>query len=91
MEVLSHDPYYKYDKHSVHFATHTKLILSPEFKDWDLINQIILINHNDMHHYELQAQKEQQMMDMMASKGGAPPGQPGGAPPDKAGPMPAES
>ena len=79
VEVISHDPYYKYDNHAIHYESHTKTILSPEFKEWPVINQTILINHNDMHHYEIQAQKEQQMeMEMMM--GGGPPGKPGGQP-----------
>ena len=94
VEVVSNDPFYKYDNHAIHYESHTKVILSPEFKEWDPINQQILINHNDMHHYELEAQKQQQMMEMQAMQGmkggGGPPpgGQPG--PPEPVAGMPAE-
>ena len=94
VEVISHDQYYKYDNHAVHYDSHTKVILSPEFRDWDPVNQIILINHNDMHHYELESQKKQQMMETMAlngkGPGGPPGGQPGSNPSEPAGGMPAE-
>jgi len=94
VEVISHDPYYKYDNHAIHYESHTKTILSPEFKEWDPINQTILINHNDMHHYEIQAQKEQQMMEAQLNGGGGPPGKPGGQPgapsPEPVAGMPAE-
>lgn len=59
VEVLSMDPYYKYDRHEVHFDSHTKIILSAEFKTWPRWNQEILINHNDMHHFELKAKQQQ--------------------------------
>jgi len=61
VEVLSNDPYYKYDNHQVHYDNHTKVILNPDFKDWPVANQKVLINHTDMHHYEIQAQEQAEM------------------------------
>ena len=90
VEIVSHDPYYKYDNHHVHFDSHTKVILSPEFKEWPLINQTILINHNDMHHHEIEAQKQQEIMEMLQAQGGA--GgrrQPEGPPPEPVEAVPA--
>lgn len=70
VEVLSHDPYYKYDNHQIHYESHVKTILSPEFQEWPPINQQILINHCDMHHYELEAQRHE----MLAMSGQGPTG-----------------
>lgn len=60
--VLGIDPYYKYDNHRVHYDSHTKAILNPDFKDWPEANQKVLMNHTDMHHYEIQAQEQQEMI-----------------------------
>ncbi len=87
VEVFSHDPYYKYDNHQIHFESHTKVILSPEFKEWPVINQTILINHNDMHHYSIEAQKQQEMIQMIQMQGGG--RQPKGPSPEQVGGVPA--
>jgi len=68
--VFSHDPYFKYDDHKVHYDSHVLTILSNEFKSWSVGNQTVLINHADMHHYQLQAAEQQAMktqMQMMAA------------------------
>ena len=59
--VLSPDPYYKYDNHQIHFAEHTKQILSKEFRVWPVDQQLSLINHNDMHNYSIQAAQQTAM------------------------------
>jgi len=64
--VLSHDPYFKYDDNKVHYDSHVLTILSNEFKTWSIGNQMVLINHCDMHHYQLQAQEQQMMKVQMA-------------------------
>lgn len=87
VEIFSHDPYYKYDNHHIHYESHTKVILSPEFKEWPEINQTILINHNDMHHYEIEAQKQQEMLQMMQAQGGG--RQPKRLPPEQVEAVPA--
>jgi hypothetical protein len=87
VDVISDDPYYKYDNHQIHFESHTKVILSPEFKEWPVINQTILINHNDMHHYSIEAQKQQEMIQMLQMQGGGQ--RPKGPPPEQVGGVPA--
>ena len=63
--VMSHDPYFKYDDHKVHYDSHVLTILSNEFKSWPVGNQMTLINHCDMHHYSLQAIEQEQMKTQM--------------------------
>ena len=63
--LLSHDPYFKYDDNKVHYDSHVLTILSNEFKTWPIGNQMALINHTDMHHYQLQAQEQQMMKAQM--------------------------
>jgi len=77
IEALSIDPYYKYDNHKVHYDSHTRTILSHEFKEWPEDNQTVLINHTDMHFFELEAQRKKAMVEaaQMQQLGG------GGAPP----------
>lgn len=62
--VLSHDPYYKYGDHRIHFDSHVKVILSKEFKTWPVANQTVLINHTDIHKMELEAQEQKAMENM---------------------------
>lgn len=62
--VLSHDPYYKYGDHRIHFDSHVKIILSKEFKAWPKANQTVLINHTDIHKMELDAQEQKAMENM---------------------------
>ncbi|MDP2646633.1 MAG: hypothetical protein U1C57_01930 [Candidatus Doudnabacteria bacterium] len=65
-EVTGNDPYFKYDDHKVHYDSHTNVILSCGFKAWPPENQMILINHTDVHHFQVvqaqQAAMQQQMM-----------------------------
>jgi len=56
--VLSDDPYYKYDNHQIHYAEHTKQILSKGFRVWPVDQQLLLINHNDMHNFSIQAEQQ---------------------------------
>jgi hypothetical protein len=75
VEVLMADPYFKFDNDQVHFDSHLRVILSPEFRKWPVPHQQVLIGHNDMHYYQLEAAKQQMMMEQMQMaqlKGGAP-------------------
>jgi len=67
--VLNHDPYFKYDDHKVHYDSHVLTILSNEFKTWSVGNQMALINHCDMHHFSLEAIKQQEMKAQMNMAG----------------------
>ena len=81
VDVLIHDPYFKFDNDQVHYDSHIRVVLSPEFKEWPIPNQMVLIGHADMNYFQLEAAKQQEMMDQMQLaqlKGGAPPEQPGG-------------
>jgi hypothetical protein len=75
--VLSFDPYFKYDNHQVHFDSHIRVILSPEFKEWSVTKQTVLINHADMHHFALEAQRQKDLSEAVQMQqlggGGAPP------------------
>ena len=82
--VLSHDPYFKYDEHKVHYDSHVLTILSNEFKSWPIGNQMCLINHTDMHHFSLQAMEQQQMKAQMAMLQAGKPPQAGSPPPTAA-------
>jgi len=64
--ILSHDPYFKYDDNKVHYDSHVLMILSNEFKTWPVGNQMVLINHCDMHHFQLQAQEQEMIKAQMA-------------------------
>lgn len=72
VEVLMDDPYFKYDDDQVHYDSHTAIILSPEFKEWPIPNQLVMIGHADMHYYQLQAAKQQQMLALMQAQGKLP-------------------
>ncbi len=81
VEVLTHDPYFKFDNDQVHYDSHLRVILSPEFRNWSIPKQQVLIGHTDMHYYQLEAAKQTMMMEqlkMAQLKGGAPPEAPGG-------------
>ena len=77
VEILSNDQYFKYDDHMIHYDSHIRLILSAEFKNWPAPNQVILINHTDMHHFANQAAAMQQAMAQQQAQSPASPRQPG--------------
>lgn len=81
VEVLIHDPYFKFDDDQVHYDSHTRVILSPEFHSWPIPNQMVLIGHTDMHYFQLEAVKQQALQEQIQlaeMKGGAPSEPPGG-------------
>ena len=83
VDVFMHDPYFKFDNHQVHYDSHIAIILSPEFHEWPMANQLVLINHADMHHFSLEAAKQkamQEMAKMEQLKTGQPPAGPEGQP-----------
>ncbi len=84
IELMMDDPYFKLDNDQVHYDSHTAVILSAEFKEWPIPNQMVLIGHNDMHYYQMQAEKQEEMKAVMQMQGGGKPG--GGAPPGPPGP-----
>lgn len=47
--ILSEDPLFKYDDHTVHYETHRRYILSPDFRALDPILQDFLTAHTDVH------------------------------------------
>jgi len=69
IEVLSEDPTFKFGDHSIHYESHTKVILSKEFKTLSPIKQQILIGHTDIHRWELNAMAERQMQQAMLMQG----------------------
>lgn len=98
--VLSNDPYFKFDDNKVHYDSHVQTILSNEFKTWPVGNQMCLINHADMHHFQLQAIEKNAMKAQIEMANAGKPQtqtqpQPAGPPPQseatevEPGPMPA--
>jgi hypothetical protein len=65
-EVIQNDPLFKYDDHFVHYETHLKLSLSPEFETLDPQVQEMLIAHIDSHHLMMQAAAAQAMQNQVA-------------------------
>jgi hypothetical protein len=77
--VLSHDPLFKFDNHRIHYESHRKFILSPEFREMDEINQDIMIAHTDMHKNQIELEIQKQKEEAMAlAQAGQKPGGPGG-------------
>ena len=91
VEIFMHDPYFKFDNNQVHYDSHIAIILSPEFKEWSVANQMVLINHTDMHHFAIEAEKQkamQEMARMEQMRTGEPPAGPEGQPQPPASPAP---
>lgn len=74
-QVVEDDALFKYDDDKIHYEVHKHLILSQEFSDLDPRIQAALVNHTDLHHARMEAQKAQEAM----AAAGTPPG-PGGPP-----------
>ena len=64
--IISEDPLFKFDDHQIHYESHRKFILSPEFREMDSLNQEILIGHTDMHKMQVDLQMQAQMEQEMA-------------------------
>lgn len=70
-EVVEDDPLFKYDNHVLHYESHRRFILSPEFQDMPLTVQAAAIVHNDVHNLQVKAaQAVQQQAAMNAQSGG---------------------
>lgn len=89
VETLMNDEYFRFDNDQVHYDSHTAVILSPEFKEWPIPNQMVLIGHCDMHYYQMEAVKQEELKAMMMAQGEVPPPGEGGeaAPPGMPGPL----
>lgn len=59
--VLSDDPIFKYDNHSIHFGAHRDFIVSAEFSALPDEAQQILIHHTDIHKMMIEAQMQEQV------------------------------
>ena len=77
--VLSDDPLFKYDDHTIHYETHRRFILSSEFRTLDPAVQEFMAAHTDVH---------KAMIDVLAVesafKAGVVSGYAGGMPPGQA-------
>jgi hypothetical protein len=47
--VVNLDPFFKYDNHGIHYDTHRKYIISPEFAELPEQYQTVMIHHADLH------------------------------------------
>jgi hypothetical protein len=77
--VWSNDKFFKYDNHEIHYKEHVKYILSKEFRMIPITNQMLLINHTDIHNYMLKAQQAemaQQQVEQQPAPAGQKPAQP---------------
>ena len=83
-KVVEDDPLFKYDKDEIHYEVHRHLILSQEFQSLDVRVQAALVNHTDVHHMRMEAQKQAEAMAQMPQPGqggnGAQPPAPGAEP-----------
>ena len=59
--VLSNDRFFKFDDHAIHYKEHVKTILSKEFKALPIPNQMVLINHTDIHNMAIKAKEQEEM------------------------------
>lgn len=80
-KVRVDDPLFKYDNHSIHYESHRRFILTPDFKELELAVQAAMIVHTDVHHMRDMADKQAQMEQMvqiqaMAKGGGMESGTP---------------
>jgi hypothetical protein len=57
VQVLQEDPLFKYDDHPVHYQTHKKFSLAPEFNSLPTQLQVILMGHADTHRAEIDSAK----------------------------------
>ena len=60
-KVVSNDYSFQFDNHSIHFSTHRKQILSPEFAEWPQEAQVVLLSHCKLHQVTLQQQQQEMM------------------------------
>lgn len=56
-EILSHDPLFEYDDHTIHYEIHRKYIISPEFSELPEQIQTVLLAHAGMHR-KMQEEKQ---------------------------------
>jgi len=81
-EIVTDDPLFKYDNDLVHYESHRRFLLSPDFLE--LVSEVQAAHavHTDIHKVRLDAKQATEMAKMaamaMASKGGRP-GEIGGA------------
>jgi len=59
--ILSEDPIFKYDNHSIHYGVHRDFIVSAEFSALSDEAQQILIAHTDIHKMLIEMQMQEQM------------------------------
>jgi hypothetical protein len=59
--ILSEDPIFKYDNHSIHYGVHRDFIVSAEFSALGDEAQQILITHTDIHKMVMKMQMDEEM------------------------------
>jgi hypothetical protein len=77
--IISNDPLFKYDNHSIHYEVHRRFMITPEFTDLEEDQQEMIIWHADLHHLQMEQEKVRGMQEaimMQGGQGGGPPGQP---------------
>lgn len=77
--MISEDPLFGFDQHSIHYEVHRKFILSPEFRNMPEDSQSIMIGHATDHKFAMELelmkfQQEQMMQQQQAAAAAAPPG-----------------
>ena len=49
LEVINHDPLFKYDNHQIHTDVHRKFIISTEFTELPMQAAQVMMNHIELH------------------------------------------
>ena len=86
--VANPDPLFKFDNHTLHYESHTRFMLSDEFKTVPMGAAVVLMTHTEIHKMIMDAEQQKQMAQMMMmQQAGGKPGE-GGPPMEEQGPSP---
>lgn len=69
MIPVSYDPIFNFDNHDIHYETHRRFIVSPEFRALSEKQQMCAIVHLETHRQEQVKQQAQQVMDQQITPG----------------------
>jgi hypothetical protein len=75
-EVVTPDPLFNFDNHIVHYESHRKQMLVPEFQDWGTEKQTVLVIHTSCHQFSIQLEQRKQVEQMVAMAQAQQPQQP---------------
>jgi len=67
-KVVNHDPLFKFDDHAIHYESHTRFILSDEFKALSPEVSAIFMAHTELHKAIMDAEMKKIQMENMAQE-----------------------